>query len=178
MHEDEETEGPSRTRLKREAEALQALGEELVRLPEAKFREIELPERLGEAVALARRLKKHGALRRQRQYIGRLMRELDPEPIRAALARVNQTDARATRIQHAAEAWRERLLAEGDDGLAAFIDTFPHSDRQHLRRLVRDAAIERERQRPPRAQRELFRLLRDLLEGAEDAELGPAEPQG
>ncbi len=178
MQDDTEDQGPSRSSLKREAEALQALGEELVRLPENKFREIELPERLLDAVVLARRLKQRGALRRQRQYIGRLMRDLDPEPIRAALARVNQADVEATRLLHAAEAWRERLIAQGDDALAAFLDSHPTSDRQHLRRLVRDAADERAGDRPPRAQRELYRELRTILEATADDELGPAEPQG
>ncbi len=81
---------PSKSARKREFHALQKLGEELLTLRESDLEDIELDEDLREAVLEARRIRSHGALRRQKQYIGKLMRHIDPEPLRAALARVRR----------------------------------------------------------------------------------------
>ncbi|MBU6470969.1 MAG: DUF615 domain-containing protein, partial [Gammaproteobacteria bacterium] len=81
--EDDNPETPSRSQLKREVEALQKLGEQLAELPEPQLAALSLPEKLHDAVTQARRITSHGALKRQRQYIGRLMRDVDAAPIRA-----------------------------------------------------------------------------------------------
>lgn len=153
----------SRTRRKQEAAALQELGEALVALCEERLAAIELPEGLREAVLAARRITRFEARRRQLQYIGKLMRSVDPGPIRARLA-VWRTQARAeVALMKRAELWRERLLAE-EAALAQLLREHPGADAQRLRTLVRNARRERDAGRPPRAFRELYRALRALLE--------------
>jgi len=163
----EHADKPSKTRLKKDMHALQALGASLVELSAAQIAQIEMPEPLREAVLEAKRITKHEGRRRQMQYIGRLMRDVDPAPIRAKLEEWRGQSRAATAAMHAAERWRERLLAD-DDALTAFAADHPRSDLQHLRALIRSARAELAAERPPRAFRELFRALRDLL-GAPDA---------
>jgi ribosome-associated protein len=121
-----------------------------------------LPERLHDAVAAAKQLRGFEARRRQLQYIGKLMRALDPEPIRA------QLDAwRAPAREHAAELrllerWRERLLTESS-ALNEFIESCPHADAQRLRMLIRNAQREQATDAPRKSYRALFRLLREIL---------------
>ena len=164
-HDEYEELPPSRSQLKREAEALQDLGRELVRLTDAKLKSIPLPERLREAVMEARRIKSHGALRRQMQYVGRVMREVDAEPILAALERAKSVDHAAAARFHALEQWRDRLIDEGDKALGGWLDEWPGSDRQHLRQLIRNAVSERGTGKPAGAARALFRYLREVAEG-------------
>ena len=127
-------EGPSKSQLKREMEALQKLGEELVALPQDQLAALPLPDTLRDAVQLARRITSHGALKRQRQYIGRLMRELDAEPIRIRLDELRGTDLAMKARFRENQRWRDRLLAEGDAALAEFLARHPQADRQHLDR--------------------------------------------
>ena len=150
---------PSKTRLKREMEALQTLGETLVALDPKRLRELDLPERLADALSLARDITKHEARRRQMQYVGRLMREVDPAPIRAALERW-ETVPRAEKARFAAlEGWRDRLVADAA-ALDAFVAQHPDADRDGIARLAAAARSERSRGEPPRAYRELFRALK------------------
>jgi ribosome-associated protein len=155
-------EGPSRTALKREAEALQALGKELVALPPARLKEVPLSEALADAVRLAQRITANGGRRRQLQLIGKLMRREDPEPIRAALDRIHNRSREAVAEQHLAERWRGRLL-EDPAASSEFMALHPQTDQQRLRQLIRAAQQEQARDKPPRAARELFRLVRDVL---------------
>ncbi len=157
-------ERPSRSQLKRDAEALQELGRELVGLPQARLDRIELPEKLRDAIALARRITAHGGKRRQLQYIGKLMRRIDAEPIRARLEAMQQADHRAAQRFHHLEALRDKLIHEGDAALGAALEDYPHADRQHLRQLIRQARQEREQDKPPAGARSLFRYLRELDE--------------
>lgn len=149
----------SKTQQKRAMHALQALGAALVDLPEAQLAALELPEALAAAVADARRMTRHGAKRRQLQFIGKLMRAIDPEPIRAQLAVLRGQSAQAAAAQRRLEDWRARLL-EDDDALTAFAQAFPSADLQALRTAIRNARKEQAAAKPPRAYRELFRLLR------------------
>lgn len=162
QQDDDISEGPSKSQLKREAHALQELGEELIRLPEKQLAELDLPERLKDAVELARRISSHGAQKRQRQYIGRLMGELDSAPIRAALERFKGVDQAAKARFKESERWRDRLMGEGDTALTEFLVRFPAADRQHLRRLLREASLESVSGKPPRHARELFRYIHGL----------------
>lgn len=166
MSENDE-ERPSRTQQKRDAEALQALGERLLALPEARLAQLPLPEPLRDAVRVGRSLSQRGAGRRQRQYIGRLMRDLDTEALQAALAAMDTQDADERERFHAAERWRERLLADGDSALSAFFDAHPRADRQRLRQLMQSCRAELAAGRPARRQRELFREIRQTLDSAE-----------
>jgi ribosome-associated protein len=160
----DEPEAPSKSRRKRDMIELQKLGEELLTFPEAALRGMGLPEPLFEALEDARRIKAHGGRRRQLQYIGKLMRTLDTAPIRKAIAFRQQQENTHTQIFHRLEGLREALIDDGDAALARVIEDYPAADRQHLRRLARQARTERETRQPPRAARALFRYLRELQE--------------
>lgn len=152
----------SKTRRKAEMHDRQDLGEALVRLPAPRLAKLALPERLADAIEQARAISKHEARRRQLQFIGRLMRDVDPGPIRARLAEWDEAPvAERTRLA-AVERWRERLLAEAGalDALAA---AAPGVDRARLAQLVARTHEERARAAPPHAYRELFRALNTLL---------------
>ena len=149
----------SKTRRKREMIELQSLGAALVELPESQVRAMALDEGLVAAVLEAKRVRSHEAKRRQLQYIGRLMRSLDPEPIRAQLAAAEGSSAQAAAAHRRLEAWRERLLAD-DAALTSFASEHPGADLQELRALIRNARKEQKEGKPPRAYRELFRTLK------------------
>lgn len=161
---------PSKTQQKKHMLALQALGAELAALNDAQLDSIALPEALRDAVIAARRISSFEARRRQLQYIGKLMRSVDPEPIRARLdAWKASSNGQAAQL-HRAERWREEML-EGDEALDRFIAAHPHADAEQLRVLVRNTRRERAQAKPPRSYRALFRLVRDALEDKEDAGL-------
>lgn len=147
-------------------EALQAMGEELVDLGKESLAKIDLPEKLREAIRDAQRFKME-ARRRQLQYVGRLMRDVDPAPIRAALDEIKGLSATAIARQHALERLRTRLM-EDEATLADIARDYPAADFQHLRQLRRNALKEQAQGKPPRAYRELFRVLRALQEDSHD----------
>ena len=163
----QEASPPSKTRRKAEMDALQDLGAKLLELPPGRVAELELPERLTEALEAARRITQREARRRQLQFIGRLMRDVDPAPIRDRLARwaegPNAEKARA----HAAERWRERLLSEAG-ALDSLCAERPAANRARFAALIEDARAEAAHAEPPRAYRELYRALNRLF----DAERG------
>jgi ribosome-associated protein len=156
---------PSKSQQKRDMHALQDLGETLVALDAKRFAElaadIGLPERLVDAISAARGMTAWGARKRQLQYVGKLMRDQDPAPIRARLDLWAQGHDIDTARQHALERWRERLLAE-PDALDALAAEYPRLDRPRLRSLVARTLEERSRGLPPHAFRELFRALKAL----------------
>jgi ribosome-associated protein len=151
----------SKTRRKREMLELQSLGAALVGLPESQLNAMQLESELLQAVLDAKRIKSHEARRRQLQYIGRLMREVDPEPIRARLAAAEGTSAQAAAAHRRLEAWRERLLSD-DQALTSFASEHPGADLQEIRALIRNARKEQKEGKPPRAYRELFRVLKTI----------------
>ena len=153
----------SRTQLKRQMTELQDLGAELTLLNPEQLAEIALPESLQEAVLAAKRITRFEARRRQLQYIGRLMRQVDPDPIRAHLERWKASSHEHTARLHQLERWRERLLAD-DAALGEFAREYP-CDVQQLRMLVRNARREREAGAPPRSFRALFRMLQEIVNG-------------
>jgi ribosome-associated protein len=150
----------SKTKRKQEMHELQALGTALVGLSDAHLERMALPEELAQAVLEARRIGSHEARRRQMQYIGRLMREIDPEPIRAQLAALEGGSAQARASHQRLEHWRARLM-EDDGALTEFARAHPVADLQQLRTLIRNARREQAESRPPRAYRELFRAIRE-----------------
>lgn len=160
-----EPERPSKSQRKRDMHALQELGSALVELSAEQLARIELPDGLREAIDEARRTTGHEARRRQLQYIGRLMRELDPQPIRAALDALNGVSREHNALHHRLERLRERLL-EDEAALGEIAADFPGADLQHLRHLRRNAVKERAAGKPPRSYREIFRALRELAEGS------------
>lgn len=151
----------SRTKKKQDAEELQKLGAALVDLPAVTLDALDLPAQLLAAVREAQRITSNGALRRQVQFIGKVMRKVDPEPVRAALAAITNQSATARARQKRLEQWRGRLIAD-DAALTEFAGEHAGADLQGMRTLIRNARKEIAENKPPRAQRELFRVLRDF----------------
>jgi len=152
----------SKTQRKERMTALQKLGAELVELGEERLARIDLPEQLRDAVMEARRITRFEARRRQLQYIGKLMRRVDAEPVRAALDALHARSRREAATHKRIEAWRERLLAD-DTALTDLLREYPQADIKHLRALTRGALLEREANRPARSYRELYQALRALI---------------
>ena len=155
-----EAEFVSRTKKKQQVEELQKLGAALIELPSVTLDALDLPAQLLAAVRDAQRFTSHGALRRQVQFIGKIMRK-NPEPVRAAVAAITNQSAVARARQKRLEQWRERLIAD-DAALTEFAGEHAGADLQAMRTLIRNARKEIAEGKPPRAQRELFRVIRDF----------------
>lgn len=168
---DEETgefRGDSRSQNRREALETLVLSERLVALTEAQLAKLPVPEGLLPHIRESRRITSHIAHKRQLAFLAKQMRREDDETldrIRDALDAGGDAARREIAAMHRVEAWRDRLLAEGDVALAELLDTYPDADGQLLRQLTRNTLEERKRNKPPRAFRELFRELRELIVG-------------
>lgn len=152
----------SKSQVKREMLALQALGTELVELPATQLDKLPLSIKLRDAIDLCQRISSHGARTRQLQFIGRIMRDEEAEPLQRALDEIRYSARKQAQQFHQIERWRDRLIAEGDNALNDLLAEFPHAERQPLRTLIRQAQKELKEQKPPTASREIFRVLRDL----------------
>jgi ribosome-associated protein len=153
----------SKSSIKREMTAMQKIGEALVALPPSQLEKVPLPENLYDAVKFARTLKTGESIRRQMQYIGKIMRNVDIEPIKIALNKIKLSHERVTNEFHEVETWRDKLITEGDDAIQIFLQQHPTADRQQLRQLVRKAQHDRKTGKNSGAETELFRVLRELL---------------
>ncbi|WED21530.1 ribosome-associated protein [Vibrio sp. JC009] len=162
--EEEEIIWVSKTEMKNDMEELQKLGEELVDIKPQQLEKFPLPDDLREAIADAQRFKNE-AKRRQLQYIGKLMRNIDPEPIQAALDKLRNKHSQATAELHKLEKLRDRLVEEGDSVINEILETYPSADRQRLRQLYLQANREKKANKPPKAFREIFQLLKEWNEG-------------
>ena len=157
----------SRSQNRREALEVLALGETLVSLTPAQLARLPIPEDLLEHIEYSKRITAHGARKRQLAFLAKQMRREEDatlEAIRDALEANSATSKRSVALMHRIERWRERLLAEGDAALAELLEEFPDADRQQLRTLVRNAFAEQAKNKPPRAFREIFQVLRELME--------------
>ncbi|WP_455198817.1 ribosome biogenesis factor YjgA, partial [Kaarinaea lacus] len=166
MHDDtdpDDTTIKSKSQRKREMHALQSLGEELVKLPKEQFEKVTLPTDIHDAIVEARNIRQHGAHKRQLQYIGKLMRSIDPEPIQQQLDTLKGQSAQAARDLHNIERWRDQLLKDGDQTLKKLLQQYPRADSQHIRQLLRNAQKEFRDNKPPKSTRALFRYLRDII---------------
>lgn len=162
---EEEQEAPSKTELKREMTALQQLGEAIVKLSNGQLQTIPLDdEKLAEAIHTARRIKSREGLRRQLQYIGKILRTIDINPIQQAYQKLLDGRREETRAFHELEQLRDRLLASGPNQLDEVFEHYPKADRQHLRQLIMQANKEQKANKPPAASRKLFKYLRELAE--------------
>jgi ribosome-associated protein len=166
MTDETSQETTSKTKQKQAMHELQALGEALLDLPAAQLDALQLPDALLRALREAKTIAAHGAKRRQIQYIGRLMRDVDAAPIRERLALARGESAQASARHRRLEQWRARLM-EDDAALTEFAQQFPRADTQILRTLIRNARREQKEAKPPRAFRELFRLLREAAADGE-----------
>jgi ribosome-associated protein len=158
----ESSEPPSKSARKRAASAAQQLGEQLIGLPDAELAPLALPEPLLQAIREARRIASRSAGARQRQYIGRLMREIDTARVRALLEERDLRNAREAQRFRELEAWRERLLAE-PAALDELERAHPGLERAAWQGAILAARAERDARRTPAAGRTLFRMLRELL---------------
>ncbi|WP_240523499.1 ribosome biogenesis factor YjgA [Polaromonas sp. AER18D-145] len=164
----EEVGPPSKTQLKAEADEKQALGEALLTLRADLMARLDLPDKLIDAIAQARKITNFEGKRRQMQFIGKLMRPLDTEPIRAAIDEQKNGSAQLTLALHLAEQWRDKLIAS-DDALGDWLSEHPDTDAQQLRALVRQARKDAKPEKPGEAPRhgksyrEIFQLVRQTL---------------
>lgn len=172
---------PSRSQQRREALDVLALASQLVELEPGRLAKLPVPAHLMSHIADTRRITSHIARKRQLAFLAKQMRREDDEAldaIRDALDAGGEAAKQETATLHRAERWRERLLDEGDAALAELLAEHPHADRQQVRQLVRNALEERSRNKPPRAYRELFREIRDLLAAGSADAAGPDVDDG
>jgi ribosome-associated protein len=175
--------GPSRSQLRREALAVFELAERLVEQNEAQLEHLPLDDELRALVRESQRITQQIARKRQLQYLAKILRREDDatlDAIRQSLAHAKADSRRDTAALHRIEAWRTRLLEDGDTALAELLAAHPTADRQHLRQLARNAKEERLHNKPPHSQRELFRALRELLEETPEPDArnpGPEEAE-
>ena len=170
--------GPSKTKLKKEAHDLQELGEALAELSSDRLDGLKIAERLRDAIAELRRTRSFEGKRRQLQYIGKLMKFEDVEPLREAVAAFKLGSAKDTLALHQAEYWRDQLLAE-EDAFERWIKEYPQTDGQQMRSLVRAARKEKLEPgaRHGRAFRDLFQMIKEQMQAIPDAEGDtPADP--
>ena len=154
--------GKSRTQKKNEDRALQELGKQLVGLSSEQLANIEVPEELFEAVLVARKTKKRGAKRRQMQYIGRLMRDIDAEPLRNALENIRRGDQDKTRSFHQIEQWRDAIKAGEEQVIEEVLARCPDAERQRLTQLARKARDDVQKGKGVKSSRVLFRYLKEV----------------
>ena len=166
----EEVGPPSKTQLKAEAGEKQALGEALLTLRADLMARLDLPEKLLDALAQAKRITNFEGRRRQMQFIGKLMRPLDAEPIRAAIDEQANGSADLTLALHLAEQWRDKLIA-ADEALGDWLNAYPATDAQQLRALIRQARKEitkldvpGEASRHGKSYREIFQLVKQSMQ--------------
>ncbi|SQG88042.1 x96 protein [Haemophilus influenzae] len=152
----------SKSEIKRDAEDLKQLGEKIVNLTKNNLAKIPLNESLLDAIELAQRLQKE-ARRRQLQYIGKLLRGIDVEPIREVLDKIKNKHNQQQAMLHKIEKVRDELVEKGDVALTDLLNDYPDGDRQQLRNLIRSAQKEREQNKPSKAYREIYQMLKVLM---------------
>jgi ribosome-associated protein len=153
---------PSKTQRKKEMHALQALGQQLVDLSRDQLARVDLPDELRDAIDFAHRVTSHEGRRRHMQYIGKLMRQVDADEIRASIGRATGESRAAVARMHLAERWRDRLLSD-DEALTEFMAERPAADAQWLRATIRAARREQAAAQPPKHTRALYRWLHEVL---------------
>ena len=166
---------PSKTQRKKESHDLQQLGEELTQIPDDRLDGLPMNENLRDALRTYKRTRTHEGRRRQMQYIGKLMRGNDAEPLREAVASLKLGTAKASLALHELEQWRSQMLAD-ETTLSSWAQQHPGADLQHLRSLVRAArkdAASAPEQRNGRAYRELFQFIKQHV-GSRGASSTPA----
>ncbi len=153
----------SKSQIKREAESFVDLAKKIAALSKDQFEAMPMSDALRRAIFEVRKLSKGGAIKRQFKYIGKILRDSDTELIKQGLERQLDKDRAATSRLHILEQWRDKLVAEGDTALGAFLNEFPQGDRQQLRQLQRKAKQEFEQGKPPVAARKIFQYLRAVI---------------
>jgi len=161
---DQEYERPSKSEAKRQSNELQKLGEQLVDAPRDRVKRVPMPEDVKEAILTCQSITNHEGRRRALQFVGKKMRTLDEEEvdvIRRTIEGWKGASKAETAALHALERRREKLLAD-DKALTQLLEENPELDVQHLRTLIRNARKEQAENKPPKAYREIFQILKDL----------------
>jgi len=153
---------PSKSQLKRDAQAMTKLGEQLVSLEEKQLRQFSLPENIFDAVIAARKIRQHGARKRQLMFLGKLLRQIDTSEINIHLESLRSQSKEEALAFQRLEQWRDKLLAD-DQALTALSNDYPAVDHQHIRQLIRTARKEQQQNKPPASTRALFRYLRSII---------------
>jgi len=153
---------PSKTKIKKQMHELRDLGKELTELSKDQLEQLDIPDNLRDAVSGMKGINKFGAQRRHIQYIGKLMREVDPAPILAKLDAWKGKSQQHTAYMHLLERWRDRVM-ESDHAMSELIAAHPGADAQRLRALIRNAHKEIEQNKPPKNYREIFQVLREII---------------
>ncbi|BBB66311.1 hypothetical protein UNDYM_2058 [Undibacterium sp. YM2] len=159
-----EYERPSKSQLKREMTALQKLGQELVKQARERVKRVPMPEDVRDAILECQQIKDHEGRRRQMQYVGKKMRTLDEEEIAIIQKTIDSwkgSSKAETAAMHALERRRDKLLAD-DNALTELMAEHPQLDVQQLRTMIRNARKEQAENKPPKAYREIFQILKDL----------------
>ena len=163
----------SRSENRRQALEVLALGEKLVSVTLAQLAKLPIPEDLMPHIEYTKRITSHGARKRQLAFLAKHMRrETDAtlQAIRDVLDVSSDVSRREVAQLHRVELWRDRLIAGGDAALAELLEIVPDADRQQLRTLVRNAIAEKAKNKPPRAYREIFQVLRELMLGQSEGD--------
>jgi ribosome-associated protein len=162
----EENEQLSKTQIKAQMVAMQKLGESLVHLGQSSLSKIPMDPELLDAVMLARKiLRKKEGYRRQLQLIGKIMRNIDIAPIEQALNNIKSAHKKLNDAFHGTEMLRDAMLKEGDSKIESAITDYPLLDRQKIRQYVRQANKQLAENKPPKASRELFQYLKQIING-------------
>jgi ribosome-associated protein len=169
---------PSKSELKRQSNELQKLGEQLIDAPRDRVKRVQMPENVRDAILVCQTITNHEGRRRQLQYVGKMMRTLDEEEV-AVIQRTIESWKGASKAEtaslHALERRRDKLLAD-DKALTQLLEEHPQLEAQHLRTLIRNARKEQAENKPPKAYREIFQILKDLAKPAKAA--SPDEDEG
>lgn len=165
---DQEVTEKSKTQVKKELLEITELGQRLLEIPESLLAKLPLSDNCLKAIKEGRKISHHTGRKRQIKYIGKVLREEDLDGIRAELALTDQYHQLEVRKQHLLEQWRDRLIAEGDTATFELLQLESSLDRQQLRQMVRNAQKEKELNKAPKFQRELFRYLRDNMQFSEE----------
>lgn len=174
---DQEYERPSKSEMKRHSDALQKLGEQLIEAPRDRVKRVPMPDELRDAILMCQTITNHEGRRRQVQFVGKLMRSLDEEEVGVIQRTIESwkgTSKAEAAALHALERRRDKLLAD-DKALTQLLEEHPQLDVQHLRALIRNARKEQAENKPPKAYREIFQILKDL---AKQPKLDAAADEG
>ncbi|WP_219115425.1 ribosome biogenesis factor YjgA [Janthinobacterium sp. UMAB-56] len=161
---EQEYERPSKSELKRQMTVLQKLGEELVNEARDRVKRVPMPEDVRDAILECQQIKDHEGRRRQLQYVGKKMRTLDEEEVAAIQRTIDSWKGLSkadTATMHAMERRRDKLLTD-DKALTVLLSENPELDVQHLRTLIRNARKEQAENKPPKAYREIFQILKEI----------------
>lgn len=154
----------SKTQVKQEMLELVKLGEQVVELGASSLKKIPMDEELSESVDIARSMnRKKPSYKRQLQFIGKLLRSRETQPIRDALENLQGQQHKVKVHFHKLENLRDKLVDLGDDALQSLMQDYPHLDRQRLRQWIRQAGKEKQQNKPPKAYREIFQYLKQEI---------------